>query len=82
MTKRAAKRQSRESYDDGKIRRFPADRGGWSPLGANDEAREQGYLKTIKPKSDGQIGLAGAGRAERHGQVAAVDGVEERGLAV
>ena len=57
MTKRAAKRQSRESYDDGKIRRFPADRGGWSPLGANDEAREQGYLKTIKPKSDGQAAL-------------------------
>ena len=28
MTKRAAKRQARESYDDGKVRRFPADRGG------------------------------------------------------
>ena len=57
MTKRAAKRQSRESYDDGKIRRLSADRGGWSPLGANDEARDQAYLKTIKPKSEGQARL-------------------------
>ena len=57
MTKRAAKRQNREAYDDGKVRRLPVDRGGWSPLGANDEARDQGYLKTIKPKSDGQAKL-------------------------
>lgn len=55
MTKRAVKRQARESYEDGKVRRLPVDhRGGWSPLGANDHDREQGYLKTIKPKSEGQ----------------------------
>ena len=57
MTKRALKRQTRDSYDrghdDGKIRRLPVDRGGWSPLGANDHDRDQGYLKTIKPKSEG-----------------------------
>ena len=61
MTKRALKRQTRDSYDrghdDGKIRRLPVDRGGWSPLGANDHDREQGYLKTIKPKSEGQARL-------------------------
>lgn len=58
MTKRALKRQAREAYDDGKVRRLPVgDRGGWSPLGANDEGREQGYLKTIKPKSEGQARL-------------------------
>ena len=61
MTKRALKRQTRDSYDrghdDGKIRRRPVDRGGWSPLGANDHDRDQGYLKTIKPKSEGQARL-------------------------
>ena len=61
MTKRALKRQTRDSYDrghdDGKIRRLPVDRGGWSPLGANDHDRDQGYLKTIKPKSEGQARL-------------------------
>lgn len=57
MTKRAAKRQTRDSYEDGKVRRLPVDRGGWSPLGANDEGRDQGYLKTIKPKSEGQARL-------------------------
>ncbi|WP_296817174.1 PhoH family protein [Brevundimonas sp.] len=59
MTKRALKRQAREAaYDDGKVRRLPVDhRGGWSPLGANDHDREQGYLKTIKPKSEGQARL-------------------------
>ena len=35
-------------------------RGGWSPLGANDHDREQGYLKTVKPKSDGQAELMSA----------------------
>ena len=63
MTKRAMKRQSsREGYDsrheDAKVRRLPVHTGGgWSPLGANDEGREQGYLKTIKPKSEGQAKL-------------------------
>ena len=61
MTKRALKRQTRDSYDrghdDGKIRRLPVDRGGWSPLGANDHDRDQGYLKTLKPKSEGQARL-------------------------
>ncbi|MBN8553645.1 MAG: PhoH family protein [Caulobacterales bacterium] len=60
MSKRAVKRQSRESYEDVKVRRMPNDRGGWSPLGANDEARDQAYLKTIKPKSDGQVQLLNA----------------------
>jgi phosphate starvation-inducible PhoH-like protein len=41
-------------YDDGKIRRLPVDRA-WSPLGpAHNDDREQGYLKTVKPKSEGQ----------------------------
>lgn len=61
MTKRALKRQARE-YEDAKVRRLPVPghddrRGGWSPLGANDHDREQGYLKTVKPKSDGQARL-------------------------
>ena len=70
MTKRALKRMVREGafdadqFDDGKVRRLPVERG-WSPTAhaygsyANDE-REQGYLKTIKPKSDGQQGLVDA----------------------
>ena len=61
MTKRALKRQPRDSYDrghdDGNIRRLPVARRGWSPLGANDHDRDQGYLKTIKPKSEGQARL-------------------------
>jgi phosphate starvation-inducible PhoH-like protein len=63
MTKRALKRTVREgafdqsqfSNDDGKVRRLPVGNG-WSPLG-RDEDREQGYLKTIKPKSEGQAEL-------------------------
>jgi len=63
MTKRALKRQARESHfeghfaDDCKVRRLPVERG-WSPLGNhhNDE-RTQSYVKTIKPKSDGQAQL-------------------------
>jgi len=64
MTKRACKRMVREGafpdvdYDDGKIRRLPIDRGGWSPLGpAGNDDRDQGYLKTIKAKSPGQAAL-------------------------
>jgi len=62
MTKRAAmKRQmsregvldSRQFTEDAKVRRLPVDRGGWSPHPSNDD-REQGYLKTLKPKSEGQ----------------------------
>ncbi len=64
MTKRALKRQVRDGefdptqFADEKIRRLPVDRGGWSPLrdfrgGAGDD-RDQGYLKTLKPKSIGQ----------------------------
>lgn len=72
MTKRSAlKRQSREMAreqgvldsrqftEDAKVRRLPTSRqtgGGWSPLPSNDE-RDQGYLKTLKPKSDGQAEL-------------------------
>jgi len=63
MTKRALKRTVREGAfdhaqfqdDGGKVRRLPVGNG-WSPLG-RDEDREQGYLKTIKPKSDGQAEL-------------------------
>jgi phosphate starvation-inducible PhoH-like protein len=59
MTKRALKRLVREGafdaeqFDDNKVRRLPTARG-WSPV--NDD-REQGYLKTIKPKSPGQARL-------------------------
>src|SRR6266481_4400395 len=55
MTKRALKRLVREGAfdpaqfdDDAKIRRLPTARG-WTPLPRNDDEREQGYLKTIKP---------------------------------
>ena len=63
MTKRALKRMVREGEfnpgqfeDEGKVRRLPIERG-WSPLGAADNDREQGYLKTIKAKSEGQTAL-------------------------
>ncbi|HEY8571472.1 PhoH family protein [Phenylobacterium sp.] len=69
MSKRALKRQLREgAFDagqfegDDKVRRLPVDRG-WSPLAhsnhnhAPGEDREQGYLKTIKAKSEGQARL-------------------------
>jgi len=61
MAKRACKRQVRENafderdFDDGKIRRLPIERS-WSPLAGADD-REQGYLKTVKPKSPGQARL-------------------------
>jgi len=67
MTKRALKRMVREGAfdagqfdDDAKVRRLPTARG-WNPLPHNDEhEREQGYLKTIKPKSEGQSQLMAA----------------------
>ncbi|MEQ7156572.1 PhoH family protein [Brevundimonas aurifodinae] len=70
MTKRAAlKRQSRDggAFDgpdygqDSKVRRLPTTNGrsGWSPHPSNDD-REQGYLKTLKPKSEGQAALLNA----------------------
>jgi phosphate starvation-inducible protein PhoH and related proteins len=62
MTKRALKRMTREGAfdaaqfeDDAKVRRLPLARG-WSPIALESE-REQGYLKTIKPKSPGQSRL-------------------------
>ena len=64
MTKRALKRMVREGsfdgheFDDGKVRRLPVGRG-WTPMGDNDD-REQGYLKTIKPKSPGQEAMMAA----------------------
>jgi phosphate starvation-inducible PhoH-like protein len=66
MTKRSAlKRQAREAVldphqfsDDAKVRRLPTHTG-WSPYPSNDE-REQGYLKTLKPKSEGQAALINA----------------------
>lgn len=71
MTKRAAlKRQSGRdggAFDgpdygqDSKVRRLPTpqSRGAWSPHPSNDD-REQGYLKTLKPKSEGQAALLNA----------------------
>lgn len=66
MTKRALKRQVREGnfdaeqFDDVKVRRLPVDRA-WSPLPHHhNDDRTQGYLKTIKPKSDGQAELMAA----------------------
>ena len=69
MTKRACKRMVREGafdtdqFEDGKVRRLPVERG-WSPYpqsgGAHGDDREQGYLKTIKPKSIGQKVLVDA----------------------
>lgn len=63
MTKRALKRQAREGAfnadhyaEEAKVRRLPVDRG-WSPLGHHNDDRDQSYLKTIKPKSDGQAEL-------------------------
>ena len=70
MTKRAAlKRQSRDggAFDgpdygqDAKVRRLPTpqSRGAWSPHPSNDD-RDQAYLKTLKPKSEGQAELLNA----------------------
>jgi phosphate starvation-inducible PhoH-like protein len=69
MTKRAAlKRQSRDggAFDgpdygqDAKIRRLPTSQGrGWSPHPSNDD-RDQSYMKTLKPKSEGQAELLNA----------------------
>ena len=62
MAKRALRRLSRDSehqsavFDDAKIRRLPIDRD-WSPLDRGDGGREQGYVKTIRPKSAGQAAL-------------------------
>jgi phosphate starvation-inducible PhoH-like protein len=65
MTKRPLKRlvregafDDREFQEDSKIRRLPVGRG-WSPLPGEDE-REQAYLKTVKPKSEGQGRLMAA----------------------
>src|SRR5450432_1500334 len=59
MTRRALKRFVREGAfderqfdEDAKVRRLPTARG-WTPMPQNDD-REQGYLKTIKPRSVGQ----------------------------
>jgi phosphate starvation-inducible PhoH-like protein len=71
MTKRALKRMVREGafdagqFEDPKVRRMPVERG-WSPIGTHaagpdrDADREQGYVKTIKPKSIGQKQLMDA----------------------
>jgi phosphate starvation-inducible PhoH-like protein len=65
MTKRPLKRlvregafDDREFQEDSKIRRLPTARG-WSPLPA-EEVRDQAYLKTVKPKSEGQERLMAA----------------------
>jgi len=66
MTKRALKRQARETHfddgryaDDTKVRRLPVERG-WSPLGHHNDDRTQSYVKNIKAKSDGQAELIAA----------------------
>ena len=66
MTKRALKRVAREGafdagqFEDSKVRRLPVG-AGWSPLGGHgQDDRDQGYLKTIKPKSEGQKALLDA----------------------
>ena len=65
MTKRALKRMAREGEfnsaqfeEESKVRRLPVDRS-WSPLRAQgpEAEREQGYMKTIKAKSEGQTAL-------------------------
>ena len=64
MTKRALKRFVREGafddreFDDAKIRRLPTARG-WSPTPQDDD-REQGYVKTVRAKSEGQERLLAA----------------------
>ena len=81
MTKRAAiKRQTRETsrehgvldsrqfMEDSKVRRLPT-HAGWSPYPSNDD-REQAYLKTLKPKSDGQAELMTA--IDNHNMVLAL----------
>ncbi len=64
MTKRAAMRRqsnregvldSRQFQEDARVRRLP-DHAGWSPRPSNDD-RDQAYLKTLKPKSEGQTEL-------------------------
>jgi phosphate starvation-inducible PhoH-like protein len=70
MAKRATlKRQTREggAFDgpdygqDAKVRRLPTPhtRSAWSPHPSNDDS-EQAYLKTLKPKSEGQAELLNA----------------------
>ncbi len=71
MTKRALKRMVREGafdagqFEEPKVRRMAVERG-WSPIGSHaagpdrDADREQGYVKTIKPKSIGQKQLMDA----------------------
>ena len=71
MTKRALKRLVREGEfdatqfgdqfgsrfgDDDKIRRLPVERA-WSPLGPPEGARDQSYVKTLRPRSAGQARL-------------------------
>ena len=81
MTKRAAiKRQTRETsrehgvldsrqfMEDSKVRRLPT-HAGWSPYPSNDD-RDQAYLKTLKPKSDGQAELMTA--IDNHNMVLAL----------
>ncbi len=74
MTKRSAKRFLREGtldaeqyQPDSKVRRLNVHQGGhggtvtpWSPMGAAGDDREQSYVKTIKPKSEGQAELISA----------------------
>ncbi|ESQ76584.1 PhoH family protein [Asticcacaulis sp. AC402] len=72
MTKRSAKRFLREGTldaeqyaSDTKVRRLSIHAGGvsssWSPMaGPANEDRSQSYVKTIKPKSEGQIALLAA----------------------
>jgi phosphate starvation-inducible PhoH-like protein len=72
MTKRALKRLVREGefdaaqFEEGsKVRRLPVIRSGWSPSPSPHNPgglgeREQGFLKTVKARSEGQQGLLDA----------------------
>ncbi len=74
MTKRSVKRYLREGNldaeafePDTKVRRLSVHTGGasgWSPMGSPPSAangdRDQSYMKTIKPKSDGQAAMLSA----------------------
>jgi phosphate starvation-inducible PhoH-like protein len=69
---------SRQFMEDSKIRRLPTHtgqgqggqgHGGWSPYPSNDD-RDQAYLKTLKPKSDGQAEMMTA--IDHHNMVLAL----------
>ena len=78
MTREHGVLDSRQFIDDAKVRRLPTHTGaghqthhgsGWSPYPSNDD-RDQAYLKTLKPKSDGQAEMMTA--IDHHNMVLAL----------